>query len=195
MPTASADGRRLVQQRSRRDRQAGQFGDQRLEIEQHLQPALADLGLVGRVGGVPGGVLEQVALDDRRHDGAVIAGADKTLQHNVGVHLRAELGQRLGFRLQPRARRAGVPAGSTSARPGKSASRSRARRRPRAWRACRRRQGRYGGREAVGGRGHGQVSQISRYGRCSRPRRAGRKAGSRRRASSSRASRRRLARS
>ncbi len=195
MPTASADGRRLVEQRSRRDRQPGEFGDQRLEIEQHLQPALADLGLVGRVGGVPGGVLEQVALDDRRHDGAVIAGADKTLQHNVGAHLRAELGQRLGFRCSRGQGERAFQANRLRHGLGNQ-------RLDRRHADDREHGARVGdvranmpGREAVGGRGHGQVSQISRYGRCSRPRRAGRKAGSRRRASSSRASRRLLARS
>ena len=76
-------GRRFVEQRGGGDRQAGQFGDQRLEVEQHLQPALADLGLVGRVGRVPGRILEQVALDDRRHEAAVVAGADEALQHDV----------------------------------------------------------------------------------------------------------------
>src|SRR5262249_55124044 len=36
------------------------------EVQQRLQPALADLGLVRRVGGVPRRVLEHVAQDDRR---------------------------------------------------------------------------------------------------------------------------------
>ena len=40
--------------------------DHRLEVEQRLQPALADLGLVRRVGRVPRRVLEHVALDHRR---------------------------------------------------------------------------------------------------------------------------------
>ena len=45
-----------------------QVGDHRLEVEQRLEPALGDLGLVGRVLRVPAGILEDVALDDRRRD-------------------------------------------------------------------------------------------------------------------------------
>ena len=63
-------GRRLVEQRGVGDGQAGEVGDHRLEVQQRLQPALADLGLVGRVGGVPGRVLEHVAPDHRRGDRA-----------------------------------------------------------------------------------------------------------------------------
>ena len=49
--------RRFVQQRGVGDRQAGQVTDHGLEIEQRLEPALRDLGLIGRVGGIPAGVL------------------------------------------------------------------------------------------------------------------------------------------
>ena len=38
------------------DLQAGEIGDDGLEIQQGLQPALRNLGLVRRVGGVPAGV-------------------------------------------------------------------------------------------------------------------------------------------
>ena len=101
MPVGDADRfgdrRRFVEQGGRSDRQARQFGDKCLEIEQHFQPALADFGLVGRVSGVPGRVLEQVALDHRRHDRPVIALADKALEHGVAAHHRSKFGQRLGF--------------------------------------------------------------------------------------------------
>ena len=70
------DRGRLVQQARAGGRQPGQVGDHGLEVEQRLQPALADLGLVGRVGGVPGRVLQHVAPDHRRGDGAVVAEAD-----------------------------------------------------------------------------------------------------------------------
>ena len=61
-------GRRgLVEQRGVGDLEAGELGDHRLEVEQRLEPALADLGLVGRVRRVPGGVLEHVAQDHRGH--------------------------------------------------------------------------------------------------------------------------------
>ena len=69
-------GRRLVEQRGPGDRQAGQVADDGLEVEQRLEPALGDLGLVGRVGGVPGGVLEHVALHHGRGEGAVVAEPD-----------------------------------------------------------------------------------------------------------------------
>jgi len=44
--------------------QAGEIGDDRLEIEQGLEAALGDLGLIGRVSGIPAGVFEDGALDD-----------------------------------------------------------------------------------------------------------------------------------
>jgi hypothetical protein len=49
----------------------------RLEVQQRLEPTLADLGLVRRVRGVPGGVLEHVAPDHRWRDGAGVAHADQ----------------------------------------------------------------------------------------------------------------------
>ena len=51
-------GGRLVQQTRAGDGQTGEIGDQGLEVEQGLQPTLADLGLVRRVRRVPGGVLQ-----------------------------------------------------------------------------------------------------------------------------------------
>ena len=67
---------RLVEQAGAGDVEAGQVDDDGLEVEQHLQPALADLRLVRRVGGVPGRVLHDVAQHDRRGVGAGVAGAD-----------------------------------------------------------------------------------------------------------------------
>ena len=91
------DRGRLIEQRGRCHRQAGQFGDQGLEIEQHFQPALADLGLIGGVGRIPGRILEQIALDDRRYVDAMIAGADEALQHSIPSHGLRQFGQRFGF--------------------------------------------------------------------------------------------------
>ena len=66
--------------------EAGQVGGHGLEVEQRLEAALGDLGLVGGVGGVPGGVLHDIAQDHRRgvrsvvtlpdhlHGGLVLAG-------------------------------------------------------------------------------------------------------------------------
>jgi hypothetical protein len=45
----------LVEQRGVGHRQAGEVGDHRLEVEQRLEAALRDLGLVRRVRGVPAG--------------------------------------------------------------------------------------------------------------------------------------------
>ena len=72
-------GRRrgLVQKRGIGHVHARQFRHHGLVVQQCLQPALGDLGLVGRIGGVPGGVLQDVALDRRGRDRAVIALADQ----------------------------------------------------------------------------------------------------------------------
>ena len=77
--------------------QAGQVGDEGLEIQQCLEPALGDLGLVGGVGGVPAGVLEDVALDDAGDGGVVIAHADVAAENLVLRGDGVELGQGLGF--------------------------------------------------------------------------------------------------
>ena len=79
-------GRGLVEQRGTRDRKSGEIGDHRLEVEQRLEPALRDFGLVGRVRGVPGRVLQNVAADHRRRVRAVIAEPDHRCRD--GVHRR-----------------------------------------------------------------------------------------------------------
>jgi hypothetical protein len=66
----------LIEQRCVRHRQRGEVHHHRLEVEQRLEPPLGDLGLVGRVRRVPAGILEDVALDHLRHEGAVVAHAD-----------------------------------------------------------------------------------------------------------------------
>ena len=68
--------RRLVEQRGVGDLKTGEVDHHRLEVEQRLQAALGDLGLVGRVLGVPAGIFKNVALDDRRGDTVVVAQAD-----------------------------------------------------------------------------------------------------------------------
>ena len=69
----------LVEHRRVGDGHAGEVGDHRLEVEQRLEAALRDLRLVGRVGRVPGGVLEHVAQDHAGRVGAVVALADVRL--------------------------------------------------------------------------------------------------------------------
>ena len=55
----------LVEQRSIRDLHAGQVDHHGLEIQQGFQTTLRDLGLIGRVGGVPARIFEDIALDYR----------------------------------------------------------------------------------------------------------------------------------
>ena len=87
----------LVEQARAGGRQPGQVADHGLEVEQRLEPALADLGLVRRVRGVPGRVLEHVAADHRRGDGAVVAEADHGAARVVPGGEVAQRGQRLGL--------------------------------------------------------------------------------------------------
>ena len=67
----------LVEQRGVGDVEAGEVADHGLEVDEGFETALRDFGLVGGVGGVPGGVLEDVALDDGGDEGAVVALADE----------------------------------------------------------------------------------------------------------------------
>ena len=94
------DGRTLVEQARAGDRQAGEVGHHGLEVGQRLEPALADLGLVGRVGGVPGGVLQHGAPDHRRGDGAVVAEPD----HGRAGHVACGEGSELALHLELAAR-------------------------------------------------------------------------------------------
>ncbi len=66
----------FIEQGRVRDREGGEIGDHRLEVEQRLEPPLRDLRLVRRVGGVPARVLHDVALDDLRRERVVIAHPD-----------------------------------------------------------------------------------------------------------------------
>ena len=84
-------GGRLVEQRGAGHRESGEVADGGLEVEQRLEPALGDLRLVRRVGGVPGGVLEHVAHDDRWRLGAVVAETDHRREHLVAPGDLAQL--------------------------------------------------------------------------------------------------------
>lgn len=104
-------GGRLVQHGRVGDLHAGQVRHHGLEVEQRLQTALADLGLVRGVGGVPGRILQQAAHQHRRGEGVVVAEPD----HGRGDGIRpgqsgqfAErlvFGHRRGQHAQPVARR------------------------------------------------------------------------------------------
>ncbi len=88
---------RLIEQRGVGDVEPGEVADHGLEVEQRLQPALADLGLVGRVGRVPGRILQDVALDHRGQDRAGIALADQGGEDPVLTRELAHMRDRLGF--------------------------------------------------------------------------------------------------
>ena len=102
-------GRRggLVEQRGVGDLHPGQVRDGGLKGQQRLQPALRDLGLVRRVGGVPAGVFEQVAADHGRRDAAVVAEPDERPPGRVAVGQPAHPGQE--GRLRLRLRQVGEP--------------------------------------------------------------------------------------
>jgi hypothetical protein len=95
-------GGAFVQHRGVRDAHAGQVGDHLLEVQDGFQAALRDLRLVRGVGGVPGRVFEDVAQDDRRGEGAVVALADHRLHDLVLRGDALQLGQRglLGQRIE-----------------------------------------------------------------------------------------------
>ena len=90
-------GRGLVQHGGVGHRHGGQVADHGLEVDQRFHAPLADLSLVGRVGGVPGRVFQNIAQDHARRVGAVIA-----LAYAAGAHLVVrghglEFRQRCGF--------------------------------------------------------------------------------------------------
>ena len=55
------DGGAFIEQGSVGDVETGEVADQGLEVQQGFQAALGDLGLVGRVGGVPAGVFKEIS--------------------------------------------------------------------------------------------------------------------------------------
>ncbi|KWV85365.1 hypothetical protein PFLmoz3_04919 [Pseudomonas fluorescens] len=92
-----SSGGGFVKQGGVGNRQAGEVADQGLEIQQGFQAALGNLGLIRRVGGVPGRVFQQVAQDRRRRVAVVIALADVGLEQLVLAGDGLDLGQGLGF--------------------------------------------------------------------------------------------------
>ena len=107
----------------------------RLEVEQRLEPALGDLRLVRRVGGVPGRVLQHVASYDGRGDRAVVAQADHRLAGCVAGRELAQLARPPAARWRPAAGRARRRRGCRRGRRRPSARRgSRSRGPPASWR-------------------------------------------------------------
>ena len=90
-------GGRLVEHRGVRRREPGEVGHHGLEVDERLEAALRDLGLVRRVGGVPGRVLEHVARDHGRRERVVVAEADHRAGGAVLRGQRPQLGERLGL--------------------------------------------------------------------------------------------------
>jgi len=90
-------GRALVEHRGVGDLQARELEHHRLVREQRLEPALADLGLVGRVLRVPARVLEHVALDHGRRDAVVVAQAEQRAPDLVLGRDACELAQRVAL--------------------------------------------------------------------------------------------------
>ena len=87
-------GGALVEHRGVGDLESGQVGDHRLEVQQRLEAALADLRLVRGVGGVPGGVLKYVAAQHRWRQRVEVALPDHRHGDGVGVGHGAQFGQR-----------------------------------------------------------------------------------------------------
>lgn len=71
---------------------ACQAGNHCLEIQQRLEPARGNFGLVGPVGGVPGRAFQHVALHHTRGLGAEAALADKGLVDSAFARQRLQLG-------------------------------------------------------------------------------------------------------
>ena len=88
---------RLIKQRGIRQAEPRELEYEGLKIQECLETSLADLGLVGRVGGVPGRVLQYVAQHHRWCDGAVITRADHCAAHGVARRNIAEQLQHFGF--------------------------------------------------------------------------------------------------
>src|SRR4030095_11103477 len=71
----------------------GQVHDHSLIGEERLEAPLRDLRLIRGVRGVPAGVFQDVALNDRRRERGVIAEPDERPEYLVGRYHRAELSE------------------------------------------------------------------------------------------------------
>ena len=81
--------RRFIEHRRIRDLKFRQIGNRRLKIEQCFESALCDFRLVWCVSRVPTGILENVALNDRRRDAVGVTGTNKRLRDFVLLRDRA----------------------------------------------------------------------------------------------------------
>ena len=103
-------GGRLIEQARTGHRKRGQVRDDSLEGQQCLEATLTDLGLVRRVGGIPSGVLQHAASDDRRRVGVVVAESDHRSQHGVSSGQGAQISRDDSLRLGGRQRQTFGPA-------------------------------------------------------------------------------------
>jgi len=87
----------LVEQRGVGHFEAGEVDHHLLEVEQRLEPALGNLRLVRRIGGVPTGVLEHISEDDGRRDAAGVAHPDEGLENLVPAGNLPELLEQRGL--------------------------------------------------------------------------------------------------
>ncbi len=141
-------GGRLVEQRRVGDVHRGEVLHRRLEVEQRLEAALGDLGLVRRVGRVPARVLEDVAQDHGRRDRVVVAEADEGAEDLVLRRAPSTGARGSRARARPAAAAADRGGGCRPGWPGRGAPRPTARRWRRASRPVRPRSARCAGRRS-----------------------------------------------
>ncbi|MNQ88161.1 hypothetical protein D3C85_1034160 [compost metagenome] len=97
-------GGAFVQQRGVGDVQPGQVGDHGLVVQQGFKAALRDLGLVRRVGRVPGGILKNVAQHHVGRLRAVVPLPDVVAVDLVAARDLLQFGQHVGFAARRRQR-------------------------------------------------------------------------------------------
>jgi hypothetical protein len=97
-------GGAFIEQRGVGDVQPGQVGNHGLVVQQGLQAALRDLGLVRRIGRVPGGILENVAQHHVGRLRAVVPLADVVAVDLVATGDLLQFGQHVGFAARRRQR-------------------------------------------------------------------------------------------
>ena len=83
----------LVEQRGVGDFQTGEIDNHSLKIQQRLESTLADLWLVWRIGGIPGWIFQDVALNDWRQMRTVITLTDQRDHRPIACCDRAHLCQ------------------------------------------------------------------------------------------------------
>ena len=92
---------RFIEQRCVGDFEPGEVGNHGLEVQQRLKAPLTDLCLIRRVGRVPSGIFQHVALNDGRQVRAVITLADQRNHHAVARGDRRASWPRVPVRTAP----------------------------------------------------------------------------------------------